>query len=132
MLPTVPVTVWNQLAVVVIFSFLLTGVGYVMLKIFSKAIADINKYYAELVEKNNSQFSLSLLENNKQWQLYFDARSATNKLIDDQIIEKLGNLTNAIVKLNEDFNNHDQMERQALDEMGDKRKLARKKNRNQT
>lgn len=132
MLPTVPVSVWNQIAVVVIFSFLLTGVGYMMLKIFSKAIADINKYYAELVEKNNSQFSTSLLENNKQWQLYFDARSDTNKLIDDQIIEKLGNLTNAIVKLNEDFNNHDLMERQALDEMGDKRKLARKKNRNQT
>ena len=130
MVPTVPVSVWNQIAVVVVFSFLLAGIAWLMMKAFSKAISDINKYYATMVEKNNSQFFTSLLENNKQWQLYFDARSATNKLVDDQIVEKLEGLTSAISKLNADFENHDQMERQALDAMSGKRGLA-KKNRNQ-
>ncbi len=125
MLPNVPVSVWEQISVVVIFSFLLAGMGYVLLKIFSKAIADINKYYAEMVEKNNTQFSTSLLENNKQWQLYFDARSETSKLVDDQIVDKLSQLTIAIEKLASDFGRHDLMERQALDEMGDKRKLLK-------
>jgi hypothetical protein len=129
-MPVVPVSVWDQLAIVVIFAFLLAGIGWLIIKVFSKAIADINKYYAAIVESNNTQFSKALLENNKQWQLYFDARSESNKIIESQMVEKLESLTDVIVKLDSRFGQHDLMERQALDEMSGKRKLTKKINPN--
>lgn len=128
--PVVPVGVWDQIAVVVVFAFLMAGVGWIIVKIFSKAIADINQYYAAMVESNNNQFAKSLLENNRQWQLYFDARSETSKLIEDQLVDKLEGLTKVIVNLDANFQQHDLMERQALDQMSGKRRLSRRKNPN--
>ena len=128
--PVVPVSVWDQIAVVVVFAFLMAGVGWIIVKIFSKAIADINQYYATMVESNNQQFAKALFENNKQWQLYFDARSESNKLIENQMVEKLSGLTNVISTLDSRFAAHDLMERQALDEMSGKRKLSKKVNPN--
>lgn len=130
MLPVVPVSVWDQIAIVVIFAFLMAGIGWIVVKVFSKAIADINKYYTAMVENSNTQFARSLLENNKQWQLYFDAKSESNKLIENQMIEKLSILTSVIVDFDSKFSQHDLMERQALDEMSGKRRLI-KKNQNQ-
>ena len=118
-LPSVPLSVWDQLAVVVIFAFLLAGIGYFMVKMFSKAIADINLHYSSIVEKNNDQ-----------WQKYFDARSEIYQLVNKNVLKQMEDLTKAIMDLNTDFREHDRMERQALDEMAGKRKLA-KQNRNQ-
>jgi predicted PurR-regulated permease PerM len=98
-MPTVPVTVWEQIPVVVIFAFLLVGGAWLMVKAFSKAVADINQHYSQIIEKNNSQ-----------WQIYFDARSQTNTVINDQMIEKLEKLTNIIQKLVSDFEKHDAVE----------------------
>lgn len=118
-LPTVPVSVWDQLAVVVIFAFLLAGISYWTVKMFSKAIADINVHYSTIVEKNNDQ-----------WQKYFDARSEIYQLVNKNVLTQMEELTKAITDLNTDFRAHDAMERQALDEMAGKRKLARKNQRN--
>jgi hypothetical protein len=111
MVPTVPVSVWNQIAVVVVFSFLLGGIGYFMVKMFSKAIADINMHYSTIVK-----------ENNEQWQKYFDARSEVYQLVNKNVLKQMEDLTKAITDLNTDFREHDRMERQALDEMAGKRK----------
>lgn len=118
-LPTVPVSVWDQLAVVVIFAFLLAGISYFTVKMFSKAIADINAHYSLIVK-----------ENNDQWQKYFDARSENYHLVNKNVLTHMENLTKAITDLNTAFSAHDAMERQALDEMAGKRKLAIRKNRN--
>lgn len=99
MIPTVPVSVWEQIPVVVIFAFLLTGGAWLMVKAFSKAVADINAHYANIIEKSNLQ-----------WQKYFDARSETNAVINEQVIEKLSQLTKVIDKLNSDFEKHDAVE----------------------
>lgn len=117
-MPTVPVSVWDQLPVVVIFSFLLAGIAWLMVKAFSKAIADINAHYASIIQTNN-----------EQWQKYFDARSESYQLVNENVLKQLKNLTDAIGKFHTDFMVHDLMERQALDEMPEKRKSA-KKNRN--
>lgn len=98
-MPTVPVTVWEQIPVIVVFSFLLCGGAWLMVKAFSKAVADINAHYASIIERNNAQ-----------WQMYFDARSANNQLIDDQMVDKLEKLTGVIEKLTDDFAKHDAVE----------------------
>lgn len=118
MLPDVPVTVWEQIPVIVVFAFLLAGMAWLMVRAFSRAVADINAHYAAIIDSSN-----------KQWQQYFDARSETNKMINDQLIEKLENLADVIDKLNTDFTKHDVMERQALEDIN-KRFTQPRKNRN--
>ncbi len=117
MLPDVPVTVWEQIPVIIIFAFLLAGGAWLMVKAFKEAVADINRHYSSIIEQNN-----------KQWQAYFDARSDANKMVDEQIISQLSGLTQAIEVLSRKFQEHDLMERQALDAMNGKRKsLLRQK-----
>lgn len=115
MVPEVPLSVWEQISVVVVFAFLLGGMGWLLMKVFSKAIADINAHYASIVSNNNAQ-----------WQKYFDARGETEKLVNEQVIRQLEGLTKVVTRLVSDFERHDQMERQALDEMAEKRRLAKK------
>lgn len=117
-MPTVPVSVWEQIPVIVIFALLLAGIAWLMVKVFSKAIADINSHYLAIIKNNNDQ-----------WQKYFDARSENYRLINEKVLTQLEALTSAINEFHADFQSHDQMERQALDAMNGKRKLA-KKNRN--
>jgi len=103
MVPTVPVSVWDQIAVVVVFAFLLTGLGYLIVKIFISAIADINAHYASLLK-----------ETNKQWQVYFDARMETSNEISRDLTERMNQMTAILNQLVADFHRHDDMERQAL------------------
>ena len=119
MVPEVPVPVWQQISIVIVFAFLLAGMGYALMKVFIKAIADINSHYASIVSNNN-----------KQWQTYFDLRGESDKLINAQFIRQLESLTNVVTRLVDDFSKHDLMERQALDEMADKRRLAKKRDPN--
>jgi hypothetical protein len=114
-MPTIPVSVWDQIAVVVIFSFLLGGLGWALMKIFSKAIADINAHYALIVTHNNAQ-----------WQKYFDVRGENDKLVNEHVIKQLEGMTRIVTRLVSDFEKHDLMERQALDEMSGKRKLLKR------
>lgn len=130
-MPTVPLTVWEQATIIVIFSFLLAGATYIMVRSFSSAVADINKYYADVVEKSNIRYAQSLRDNNEQWQKYFDARSETSRMIETQTIAKLESLTEIIERLADDFSNHDQMERLALEMMNKKRNPILSKNRTQ-
>jgi regulator of sigma D len=113
---------WEQIAVVIVFTLLLAGIGYLSFraftsvvtnlnKAFTQSVADINKYYAAIIEKNN-----------QQWQMYFDARSESSKLVNDNIIEKLEKLTQVIDKMDANFTAHDVMERQALADMAEKRR----------
>ena len=115
-MPIVPVSVWEQISVVVVFAFLMAGLAWLMVKAFSNAVADINSHYAEIIKASNLQ-----------WQQYFDARSETGKLINTQIVEQLKSLTNAITELSERHDLHDTMVRNALDAMADKRKPLAKK-----
>lgn len=101
----VPMSAWDQIAVIVVFAFLLGGLGWVMVKIFTKAIADINAHYAMLFDKNNLQ-----------WQQYFDARSETSIMVNKQVVAQLGELTKAVADLTSKFNYHDQWERQLQDQ----------------
>lgn len=102
-MPTVPVSVWEQIPVIIVFALLLAGMASWMVRAFSKAVADINAHYAAIIDANN-----------KQWQQYFDARSETNKMVNDQALKKLEELTAVIVTLKENFEAHDVMERQIL------------------
>lgn len=117
-MPTVPVSVWEQIPVIVIFALLLAGIAWLMVKAFSKAIADINSHYSAIIQNNN-----------EQWQKYFDARSENYRLINEKVLAQLEALTGAINEFHAEFQSHDQMERQALDQMSGRRQLA-KNNRN--
>lgn len=112
---SVPVSVWEQIPVVVIFALLLAGLGWVLVKIFVKAIADINSHYAHVIKATN-----------EQWQKYFDARSAANQLINDQVVKQLEGLTRAVEKLVDDFESHDQMERQVFGDLTARRKPSKR------
>jgi|GEM_PF-2268249 predicted PurR-regulated permease PerM len=130
MLPEVPVSVWDQIPIVVIFTLLLGGLSFFMVKAFSKAVADINSYYAQMVEKSNTQYAQALRDNNEQWQRYFDARSELSSLINAQIVKRLEGVTEILSKLIDDFERHDQWERQAIEDLTQKPAPA-KRNRNQ-
>lgn len=95
-MPEVPVSVWEQIPVVVIFSLLLAGLGWLLVKVFSKTIAEINAHYANIIRQNN-----------EQWQRYFDAKDESNRIVNVQVVARLEELTNAISKLMEDFRDHD-------------------------
>lgn len=119
MVPTIPLSVWEQIPVIVVFAILLACVAYFMVKMFSKAIADINKHYAEIISNNNAQ-----------WQTYFDARSESDRLVSGQIVKQMEGLTKVVGELVSNFELHDQMERQALDMMIKAKPKLVKKNRN--
>ncbi len=110
MVPTIPVSVWDQIAIVVIFALLLAGLGCVLVKLFVTAIADVNKHYADVLTKTNDQ-----------WQKYFDARSESNNLVNRQIMQQMGEISGLLSNLMKDFTAHDHMERQALDAMAKRR-----------
>lgn len=129
MTPSVPTTVWEQIPVIVIFAFLLAGIGYFAFKSFTASVTEINKNYAQIVEKNNAQFSATLKDNNLLWQKYIDARAENTQLVNEQFMKQLAALTEAVRDLSNDFNLHDQMERQALDTLKEKR-IQAKQNRN--
>ncbi len=95
-MPEVPVSVWEQIPVVIIFAFLLAGLGWLLVNVFSKAVAEINAHYAEIVRQNN-----------EQWQKYFDARDENNRIVNQQVVEKLEELANVIKNLMDDFRDHD-------------------------
>jgi hypothetical protein len=106
----IPTPVWEQLGVVVIFALLLSGMAWLMIKEFSKAVEKISDSYSKQAE-----------ESNKQWQAYFDAKNAKNDLINDEVIEKLTILAMEIQKVVVAQDTHDTMVRSALDAMDKKR-----------
>ena len=126
-MPTIPESVWNQVGVVVIFSFLLAGIGWLLVKIFTGAIAQLNAQNAKAMAEIHQHYSVLIKDTNTQWQLYFDARSKTTEIIDGQIVQQLKSLTDAITDMSDRHERHDTMVRNALDQMADKRKpLSRK------
>ena len=106
----IPTPVWEQLGVVVIFALLLSGMAWLMIKEFSKAVEKISDSYSKQAE-----------ESNKQWQQYFDAKNTKNDLINDEVIEKLTILAIEIQKVVVAQDTHDTMVRSALDAMDKKR-----------
>jgi len=121
-MPTVPESVWNQIGVVVVFSFLLAGIGWLLVKIFTGAIAQLTVENAKAVAEIHNHYSALIKDSNIQWQLYFDARSKATELIDSQIVQQLKSLTEAITDMSDRHERHDTMVRNALDAMASKRK----------
>jgi tRNA isopentenyl-2-thiomethyl-A-37 hydroxylase MiaE len=104
MIPNVPVPVWEQIAVVIVFAFLLAGLGWVLVRLFTRAIADVNAHYASLIR-----------DNNRQWQQYFDARAEVGNLISRQMLERMDQVAGVLTQLSADFKTQERLERQALD-----------------
>lgn len=123
----VPVTVWEQIPVIVIFTLLLCAIGFAAFRAFKDALIEINKHYLKIVEDGNKQYAETIKSNNEQWQQYFNARAETSQMVNSQVVEKLEKLTGIISELVDKFDSHDLMERQALDEMSGKRQLRPKK-----
>ena len=87
-LPTVPVPVWQQLAIVIVFAFLLAGLGWVLVRLFTQAVADVNAHYARLIK-----------DINHQWQSYFDVRAETSSLVDHQMLARMDEVVLALREL---------------------------------
>ena len=118
MLPSVPVSVWEQIAVVIVFAFLLAGLGWILVRLFTQAIADVNAHYARLIK-----------DTNLQWQQYFDARAEAGSLLSRQMLERMDQVAGLLENLAGDFEAHDRLERQRLGgfEAGPARGLRREK-----
>jgi len=63
-MPQVPVSVWEQIPIIIVFSILMAGLGWVFMKLFSRQI-----------DKTHEMYSKRIDESNQQWQRYFDARA---------------------------------------------------------
>ena len=114
MLPTVPVSVWDQIGVVVVFSFLMAGLGYVVVKVFTRSIADFNAHYAELLK-----------DTNRQWQQYFDARTEASTQISRALTERMDQIGAILGQLVKDFERHDLMEREEWEREVQEERLLR-------
>lgn len=85
MFPEIPVPVWQQIAIVIVFAFLLAGLGWVLVRLFTEAVADVNAHYARLIK-----------DTNHQWQQYFDARSETSAMLSRQMLERMDELARGL------------------------------------
>lgn len=88
MTPNIPVSVWEQIAVVIVFAFLLGGLGWVLVRLFTQAVADINAHYAALIK-----------DSNLQWQKYFDARAETCMQGNRQILGRVDDVAGTLEAL---------------------------------
>jgi len=80
--------------------------GWILVRLFTQAIADVNAHYAQLIK-----------DTNHQWQQYFDARSETGSLVNQRLLERLDELAGLIENLAVDFQTHDRLERQTLERL---------------
>ena len=101
---SIPVGVWDQLAVVLVFVATLGTLSYWMVRKFTEAISDINVHYGKIISESNSS-----------WQRYFDARMEATAMVNSETITKLAELSEALRELRRDFDSHDQWERQTQD-----------------
>jgi hypothetical protein len=104
MQPNIPVPVWEQIAVVIIFSFLLGGLGWGLVRLFIQAIADVNAHYAALLK-----------DSNQQWQTYFDARVESNRLVSTRMMERVDETARQLTELARDFDAHDRAMRESIE-----------------
>jgi DNA-directed RNA polymerase specialized sigma54-like protein len=118
MLPNVPVSVWEQIAVIVVFAFLLAGLGWILVKIFTGAIADVNAHYANLLK-----------DTNMQWQKYFDARAEASNSLAEKLTVRMDEIAHILSVLVSDFEKHDRVEMKLIEAMRIAQ-IERKKNRN--
>ena len=126
MLQTIPVSVWDQIAVVIVFAILLGGMGWYGSKLFIRAIKDVSAENAKAIREINAENAKVIAEVNIQWQRYFDARSESSNQLSQELTKRMDEIAQILGGLVKDFSNHDQMERQALDEMAGKRRLTKR------
>jgi hypothetical protein len=88
MLPTVPVPVWEQIPIVIVFSFLMAGLGWVLVRLAEKAFAGANAAYAE-----------QLRASNEQWQRYCDARTEGFFVISKQMLDRMDEVALVLQRL---------------------------------
>ena len=105
-MPNVPVSVWEQISVVIVFAFLLAGLGWVLVRLFTQAIADVNAHYARLIK-----------DTNQQWQQYIDARAESSGLLNQQMLERMDGVSVLLSSLKIEFQTHDRLEQQALGQL---------------
>jgi len=105
----IPIGVWEQISVVVVFALLLSGVGYVLVKMFTKAIADINGHYARL-----------FADQNMSWQKYFDARSESTAMMTAKLTERMDDIAKLLSSLIDNHDKHDTRVQNAIDKMDER------------
>ena len=94
----VPVSVWEQIPVIIVFTLLLVFVGKILINQFTKTIEKMETLHATMVDKLNDHY-LQLIEvYDKRWQEQVRQVNNTNQ----SIIEKLKVLSDVIHSMNED------------------------------
>lgn len=84
----VPVSVWEQIPIIVVFSLLMAGLGWVFTVLFSRQI-----------DKTHEMYSRRLAENNEQWQKYFDNRAEGFLRVGEGMEQRLDSLAGVLEEL---------------------------------
>lgn len=87
-MPQVPVSVWEQIPIIIVFSMLMAGLGWVFTKLFSRQIDKTHEMYSKRIE-----------ESNQQWQRYFDARAEGFLKISAEMEQRLESLATVLEEL---------------------------------
>ena len=134
MYPNIPVPVWQQIAIVIVFAFLVVGLIWILVRIFSntvtRATADTTQLFVKAIADVNQHYSKIIHDNNVQWQMYFDAKGEMTRMVDSQTVEKLdalsdgfGKLTSAIDQLSRQMESYEyRAEQRQVQLMGSKKK----------
>lgn len=97
--PDIPVPVWQQIAIVIVFAFLLIALIWVFVRILSRSTSDTTQLFVKAIAEVNQHYRSIIEQNNVQWQLYFDAKIEVTKLIDAQTVEKLRTISESLEKV---------------------------------
>lgn len=84
----VPVSVWEQIPIIIVFSLLMAGLGWVFTVLFSRQI-----------DKTHEMYSRRLSENNEQWQKYFDSRAEGFLRVSEGLEQRLDLLAGVLEEL---------------------------------
>lgn len=87
-MPNVPVPVWEQISIVIVFSFLIAGLGWAMFRLAGQAF-----------ENANQVFGRELSNSNQQWQRYCDARLDGFNTLNQQMLDRLDEFTKVLRNL---------------------------------
>lgn len=86
--PNIPVPVWEQIPIVIVFSFLMAGLGWVLVRLADRSMAGVNATYTQQMRATN-----------EQWQRYFDARIESFFLVNQQMLDRMDEVARVLTRL---------------------------------
>ena len=114
----VPLSTWDQMGVVVLYTLLFAGTGMALIKLFAGTLERMEGSHKETIEELNRHYMEIMAKFEARWSEQAETFNASNALIVGKL-ENLGRtidqVNRSVRRLNRQFEEHDAQERQQLE-----------------